>query len=102
MFEEGNKANVSLNKDGIIQFELCKNAYIFIFTGKKIPSAPNKCKSATSKDCYTSISNNKRNKYHLLTYPMILFCLNINDAAGMNHSCKIFERSCRYGSLSTF
>ena len=73
MFKKGNKANVSLNKNVTIRFESWKNADAFnkfhfeLATNlvKKLSSAPNKYNSGTNKIYYTSISNNKRNKYHL-------------------------------------
>ena len=63
-----NKTKISLNGDGTIQFEPRENISIFkkVFSklaknlGKKLPAAPNKFNSGTTKDYYTSIINNKK------------------------------------------
>ena len=66
--KKGNKAKISLNKDGAIPFKTgdnantFKNPYSELATTlmEQLPIAPNKFNSGTTKDYCIGISNNKR------------------------------------------
>ena len=75
--------------------------------GKNLPVVPSNFNSGTTKDCYTGISDNRKNEFLLIkvsedVVKKYLFCLNVNNAAGMDQfTAKFLKESCRCVSLTT-
>ena len=99
--KKGKKGNVPWNKDGAVQCEPCKNAKfckkLAASLAKKLPIAPSRFNSVTTKDYYASIFNSKRNKFQLFNISedvvkKNLFYVNTNKAAGMDQISAKFPK----------
>ena len=95
--DKARQSKISLSKDGVIQFEALENAIAFkrfyseLARGfkEKLPRAPNKFTSQTTKNCYAKTSCNVSNDFKFLNVSQedvkkILPSLDTSKAAGID------------------
>ena len=110
--DKARQSKISLSKDGAIQFEALENAIAFkrfyseLARGfkEKLPRAPNKFTSQTTKNCYAKTSCNVSNDFKFLNVSQedvkkILPSLDTSKAAGID---KIPAKFLRDGAEEIF